>query len=32
MKRTEYNKHHTKCIDCFYPHRIRGKCFIKLEI
>jgi hypothetical protein len=24
MKRTEYN-------DCFYPHRIRSKCFIILD-
>jgi hypothetical protein len=31
MKRTEYNKHHTKCIDCLIPHRIRGKCFIILD-
>jgi hypothetical protein len=31
MKRTEYNKYHTKCIDCFYPHRIRSKCFIILD-
>jgi hypothetical protein len=31
MKRTEYNKHHTKCIDCFYPDSVRGKCFIILD-
>ncbi len=31
MKRTEYNRHHTKCIDCFYPNRIRGKCLIILD-
>jgi hypothetical protein len=31
MKRTEYNKHHTKCIDCFYPNSVRSKCFIKLD-
>jgi hypothetical protein len=31
IKRTEYNKYHTKCIDCFYPNRIRGKCLIILD-
>jgi hypothetical protein len=31
MKRIEHNKNHTKRIDCFYPHRIRGKCFIILD-
>jgi hypothetical protein len=31
MKRTEYNKTHTKCIDCFYPNRVRGKCFMILD-
>jgi hypothetical protein len=31
MKRTEYNKHHTTCIDCFYPNRVRGKCFIIMD-
>jgi hypothetical protein len=31
MKRTEHNKNHTKCIDCFYPNCVRGKCFIILD-
>ncbi len=31
MKRTEYNRHHTKCIGCFYPNRNRGKCLIILD-
>jgi hypothetical protein len=31
IKRTEYNKSHTKCIECFYPNRIRGKCLIILD-
>jgi hypothetical protein len=31
MKRTEYNKNHTKCSDCFYPNSVRGKSLIVLE-
>ena len=31
MKRTKYNSHHNKCIDCFYPNQIRGKCLVILE-
>ena len=32
IKRTEHNQHHTKCIDCFYPNRIRGKCLVILDV